>query len=186
MSVASIGSSNVTSLGQMLLQELTAGGSSTSGSSSLGGGGDAADLLSLSNASQSMSQAPAAVTQAMGDLLGSQTDVQGDLTQLKGYFQDNPAALTNVLQSLQGTGTYDASGSLASGSSDTSSLLASLLASGSGSSGDASLLGSLLGSGSDGSDNSSLVASLLGSGSQDPLLAALSGSDSSSSLSLLA
>ena len=113
MSIPSVASNQAQTIGSTLLQQLVAneaGAQGTSGTSSLLG-----DLLTLSPAAQQLTQAPADVTQAMQDLFSGQKDIQGDLTKLKSYFQQNPQSLIHLLNSLQaGTGTYgtaNASGS---------------------------------------------------------------------------
>jgi lipopolysaccharide biosynthesis regulator YciM len=111
MNIAAVGSNNSQSIGSLLLQELNAAGTNTQNptdlSSILG------DLVTLSPAAQQLTKAPDAVTQAMSDLFSGQTDVQGDVAQLKSYFKQNPQSLASVLNSLQGTtATYSASTSL--------------------------------------------------------------------------
>jgi hypothetical protein len=158
MSVPSIGSSLSQSVTSQLLQQLLSEGTS---SQTQTGAGALGDLLSLSPAAQQLNQAPTAVSKAMSDLLTDQKDVQGDLAQLKGYFQQNPQALASLLGSLQGgSSTYSNSGNL-------------------GSSG--SLLTTLLNAKQSGSDSGALLAALLGNQTQDPLLASLNNSDSGSS-----
>ena len=98
MSVTSVGSNQSQSIGSQLLQQLMAN-SSTSQSTTTG---SLEDLLSLSPAAQQLAQAPSAVVNAMGDLLSGQKDVQGDLSQLKSFFQQNPQNLASLLSSLQG------------------------------------------------------------------------------------
>ena len=199
VSAANASSQNLASL---VLQQLL------SGSNSMATSGLPASVLQAvlkqTSAAQTSQAAPAAVTQAQGDLLsGSDTQgVQADLSTLQNYFKQNPDALATLLSNLQNSSaTYNAAGTLDSGSSllealagqsgssssSSSSLLTSLL----GSQAQDPLLAALDGSGSSSSStassSSSLLASLLGSQSQDPLLAALdgSGSSSSSTLSLL-
>ena len=74
----------------------------------------AGDALKLSPAAQALTQVPSAVSQAMSDILSGQKDVQGDLTQLRSYFQQNPQNLASILGGMQGAGTYSPSGSLKS------------------------------------------------------------------------
>jgi hypothetical protein len=187
VSAANASSQNLASL---VLQQLL------SGSNSMATSGLPASVLQAvlkqTSAAQTSQAAPAAVTQG----------VQADLSTLQNYFKQNPDALATLLSNLQNSSaTYNAAGTLDSGSSllealagqsgssssSSSSLLTSLL----GSQAQDPLLAALDGSGSSSSStassSSSLLASLLGSQSQDPLLAALdgSGSSSSSTLSLL-
>ena len=126
--------------------------------------GSLEDLLSLSPAAQQLAQAPSAVVNAMGDLLSGQKDVQGDLSQLKSFFQQNPQNLASLLSSLQGSsGTYGVSN--ASGTTNT-------------------LLTALMNQQSNASDPSALL-SLLGNQGQDTLFSyrgdSSTGSASSSS-----
>jgi hypothetical protein len=167
MSIPTIGSNQTQTLGTALLQQLAAeesGAQGTSGNSGLLG-----DLMTLSPAAQQLTQAPDAVTQAMGDLFSGKKDVQGDLALLQSYFQQNPKNLTSLLSSLQeGTGTYSPSSSTGS----TSALLTALMNGQSNASDPSALLGLLsgnqgqntlfnyLGDSSGGSDSSAL--SILG------------------------
>ncbi|MGA2083193.1 MAG: hypothetical protein ABSH53_21665 [Holophaga sp.] len=127
------------------------------------------EVLQSSGAAQTSSQgAPAAVAQALGDLLSGSDPgaAQTDLATVQSYFKQNPDGLANLLSVLRsGSATYNADGTL---SSSTSLLSALEGTSGSGSTG-------------------SILATLLGGQAQDPLLASLSGSstDQSGSLSLL-
>jgi hypothetical protein len=77
--------------------------------------GSSGDLLTLSNAAQQLNQAPAAVTQALQDLLSGQTDITGDVEKVKSYFKANPQSLATVMNSLKGsaTATYSATNSTA-------------------------------------------------------------------------
>jgi hypothetical protein len=162
MSVPSVSSSSSQNVGALLLQQLLAGGSASQDSSGLSG--LLGDLMTISPAAQQLTQAPTAVTDAMSDLFTNQTDVQGDLSQLKTYFQQNPQSLASLLSSLQGsTDTYDASGALGSNSS-----LLSAILNGKGSS----------------SETGALLSALLSSQSMDPLIASLGGSEDGSSSSL--
>ena len=123
------------------------------------------DVLSSAQAAQS-TQAPASVTQALGNLLSGQgqASAQSDLSQLQSYFKENPGSLASLLTSLQGgAATYTASGTVGGGSS----LLAAL--------------GLGTGSSSSASSPASLINLLLGGQSQDPLVAALGGTSASSS-----
>ena len=124
------------------------------------------DVLSSAQAAQS-TQAPASVTQALGNLLSGQgqASAQSDLSQLQSYFKENPGSLASLLTSLQGgAATYTASGTVGGGSS-----LLAALGLGTGSSSSAS------------STSSSLINLLLGGQSQDPLVAALGGTSATSS-----
>jgi hypothetical protein len=157
--------------------------------------------------SSSQSQVPAAVTQAMGDLLSGSdpSGVQNDLATLQSYFKQNPAALTSLMASLtSSTGTYDANGSTtgAAAPAAVTQALGGLL--GGTDSGtvqsdlatvqnyfkqnSSSLTGvlSTLQGGSAGSTGSTTSTSailniLLGSTAQDPLLAAIGGASATSS-----
>jgi len=140
MSLPSVGSNQTQTIGNALLQQLTADSSSSQGTS--GNSGLLGDLLTLSPAAQQLTQAPAAVTQAMGDLFSGQKDAQGDLAQLQSYFQQNPLSLAGLLSSLQGdAGTYGASSSTGS----TSALLTVLMNGQSNASDPSALLGLLSG-----------------------------------------
>ena len=157
MTVPSVLSSTSQSVGAQILQSLLAGSGGSSDTSGLSSSA-LGDLLSLSSASRQLSKAPAAVTAAVSDLFGAQKDVQGDLTQLKGYFKDNPDSLSNVLATLQGgSATYGASGQTSN----------------------SALLSALLSGQTSGSSSTALLSALMGSQTQDPLLASL-GSDSGS------
>ncbi len=149
------------SLTSQVLQQLIA----TTGTQSLAGlpSGVLQEVLQEAQGSQaSTAGAPAAVTQALGDLLSGTNaeSVQADLDELQGYFKTNPDALSGVLTALQDGGTtYTAQGTLASSSS----------------------LEEALGGASGTSSQSSILDLLLDSQSQDPLLASLGGSSSSGS-----
>ena len=81
--------------------------------------------MSLSPAAQALTQVPSSVTQAMNDILSGQKDVQGDLSQLRSYFQKNPQDLASILGSLQGgAGTYSPAGALKSAGALESALTA--------------------------------------------------------------
>jgi len=127
------------------------------------------EMLQSSGAAQTSAQgAPAAVATALGDLLSGSDPgaAQTDLATVQSYFKQNPDGLANLLSVLQsGSATYNADGTLSSGTS---------------------LLTALEGNPGSGSTGS-ILATLLGGQSQDPLLASLSGSstDSSGSVSLL-
>ncbi|WP_005031602.1 hypothetical protein [Holophaga foetida] len=125
MSVNSVDSNSISSIGNLLLQQLLAEEGSSQSASGLSG--VLGDVVSISSTAQELAQAPDSVTEAMADLFSGQEDVAGDITELTSYFQDNPQSLVNVLSSLKsGTSTYNASGILAS-SSDHKSLLSALL-----------------------------------------------------------
>jgi hypothetical protein len=151
-------STSIQTLRDQLLQQLNATGS---GSQDLSGGSSPlGDLLTLSPAAQQLTQAPAAVTQAMTDILSGKKVAQGDLTQLQTFLQNNPQSLSSLISSAQaGKSTYGVSSS----SGAASNLLMALMNQQSSASNPADLL-SLLGS----------------SQSQDPLLTSLSDSGSSS------
>jgi type IV secretory pathway TrbL component len=151
-------STNIQTLRDQLLQQLNATGSSSqdasSGSSPLG------DLLTLSPAAQQLTQAPAAVTQAMTDLLSGKQVAQADLTQLQTFLQNNPQSLSSLISGIQGSkSTYGASN--ASGASDT-------------------LLTALMNQQSNASNPGDLLSLLGNNQGQDPLLASLSDSGSGS------
>jgi hypothetical protein len=155
MSVTPVGSNPNQSIGSLLLQQLMAadgGGSQAANAPS----GPLSDLLTLSPAAQRLSQAPNAVAKAMGDLLSSQNDVQGDLAQVKSYFQKNPQGLASVLSSLQGSGGLNGTSNPVS----SSTLLTALMNGQANASNPAALLSLMGGQGQD-----SLFASLGGSGS---------------------
>jgi hypothetical protein len=160
-----VASTNIQTLRDQLLQQLSATGS---GSQDLSGGSSPlGDLLTLSPAAQQLTQAPAAVTQAMTDLLSGKQVAQADLAQLQTFLQGNPQGLSSLISSAQaGKSTYGVSSS--SGASD-------------------NLLTALMNQQSNASNPADLLSLLGNSQSQDPLLASLgdSGSGSNGSLSSL-
>ena len=168
MSVNAAAATNT--LSSTILQQLLSGGSGLATS-----GLPAAVLQQVLAASGSATQTaasqtevPAAVAQALGELLsGSDPSASSaNLSQLQSYFKQNPSALTGLLGSLQaGAGTYSADGTVSS----SSSLLAALG----------------IGSGASSAASTSLLSLLLAGQTQDPLLASLGGSGSSSSGSAL-
>jgi hypothetical protein len=163
MSVSSVGSNTSSSIGTLLLQQLSALGTNSQDASS--SAGLLGDLMTLSPAAQQLTKAPDEVTKALSDLLSGQKDTAGDLAQLKAYFQKNPQSLATVLSSLQGgNAVYGTAGNLGSNSalltalmnarsnnSNPASLLSLLKANG-----DQSSLFSFLGDSGSGSDNSAL------------------------------
>jgi hypothetical protein len=164
MSITSIGSNSSQNIGNLLMQELSASG--TTSQNATDASGLLGDLMTLSPAAQQLTKAPDAVTQALGDLFSGQKDANGDLAQLKSYFQQHPQSLASVLESLQGTtATYGTSSS-------------------SGSNG--ALLTALMNKQSSQSDPSALLSLLSGSQTQDSLFSSLdsSGGSDSSSLSI--
>jgi hypothetical protein len=129
---------------------------------------------SQQSAQTTTTQVPAAITQALGNLLSGNdpSSAATDLSQLQSYFQQNPGSLTSLMSSLQaGAGTYSADGTVSSASS----LLSALGLNSSGASTDTSST----------SSTSSLISQLLAGQSSDPLLASLSGSSASSGISML-
>ena len=164
MTISSIGSNGSQNIGSLLLQELNANGANSQNatdSSSL-----LEDLMTLSPAAQQLTKAPDAVTQALSDLFSGQKDPNGDLAQLKSYFQQHPQSLASVLSSLQGTGTtYGVSNSLGS---------------------NGALLTALMNKQSSNSDPSALLSLLNGNQTQDSLFSTLdsSGGSDGSSLSI--
>jgi hypothetical protein len=163
MTVTNVDANSTKNLGQLLVQQIMAQGSGSSSSTS-SSSGTSGDQLSLSPAAKALAQVPAAVTQAMKDLMYTHKDIKGDSAQLKAYLQANPHGLTSVLASLnRSTGTYSASGAVAGNDN----------------------LMQILGGGSTGTGTSAgggPLQALLGNMNQDPLLAALGndGSDSNS------
>jgi hypothetical protein len=167
MSVSSVGSNQTQTIASALLQQLMASESSAQGTSSASG--LLGDLMTLSPAAQQLTQAPDAVTQAMGDLFSSQKDVQGDLAKLRSYFQQNPQGLESLMNSLQGgLSTYSA----ASSAGSKNALLTALMNGQSGSSNPSALLSLLSGNqgqsslfdflGSSGSSSADSALSILG------------------------
>ena len=154
MSITPLGSDSSQNIANLVMQSLLANGTSSQDTSSLSG--ILGDLLSVSPAAQQLSQAPTAVTQAMSDLFTGQQDVQGDLAQLKSFFQQNPQNLTSLLNGLQGgTSTYGSTGTLNS---------------------NGALLATLMNGQSNTSETGALLNALLGTQNQDPLLASLGDS----------
>lgn len=181
VSAASTSSQSVASL---VLQQLLSG-TNAQATAGLSPAVLQAVLQSANTTQQSAQGAPAAVTQALGDLLSGSdpSQAQSDLAQLQSYFQQNPDSLASLLSTLQSSAaTYTANGTLSSSSSLLSALEGT---SGSSSSGSAltSLLSALQGT-SGSSSSGSVLSALLGGQSQDPLLAALNGSSSSSDSSI--
>lgn len=154
MTISPVGSTNIQTLRNQLLQQLNATGSGSqditgSSSSALG------DLVTLSPAAQQLAQAPAAVTQAMTDILSGKPVAQGDLAQLKTFLQDNPQSLDSLLNSVKGSAsTYGTS-------SDT-------------------LVTAFMNQQSNASNPGALLRLLGSHQAQDPLLASLSASASGS------
>jgi hypothetical protein len=158
MTIGSVGSTNIQTLRNQLLQQLNATGAGSqdlTGSASLLG-----DQLTLSPAAQQLAQAPAAVTQAMTDILAGKKAAEGDLAQLKTFLQNNPQSLDGLLSSVQGSTQGTAS--------DT-------------------LLTAFMNQQSNASNPSSLLRLLGSNQTQDPLLASLgdSGNGSTGTLSAL-
>ena len=164
MSLPSVGSNQTQTIGNSLLQQLAADSSSSQGAS--GSSGLLGDLLTLSPAAQQLTQAPAAVTQAMTDLLSGKQVAQADLAQLQTFLQSHPQSLSSLISSAQASkGTYGVSNS--SGASD-------------------NLLTALMNQQSNASNPADLFSLLGNNQSQDSLLASLSDSGSSSNGTLSA
>ena len=160
MTIGSVGSTSIQTLRNQLLQQLNATGS---GSQDLtGSASPLGDLLTLSPAAQQLAQAPAAVTQAMTDILAGKKAAPEDLAQLKTFLQNNPQSLDGLLSSVQG------SLSTQGAASDT-------------------LVTALLNQQSNASNPGSLLRLLGSNQAQDPLLAALgdAGNGSTGTLSAL-
>jgi hypothetical protein len=162
---SSVASTNIQTLRDQLLQQLSTTGSgsqdASSGSSPLG------DLLTLSPAAQQLTQAPTAVVQAMTDILSGKKVAQGDLGQLQAFLQNNPQSLSSLISGIQASkSTYGAAS--ASGASDT-------------------LLTALMNQQSNASNPGDLLSLLGNNQTQDPLFASLgdSGNGSSGTLSSL-
>jgi len=158
LSVTSVGSNPSQTIGSLLLQQLAANGASSQGTSDATG--LLGDLLTLSPAGQQLAQAPAAVTQAMQDLLSGQKDVQGDLAQLKSYFQEHPQSLAALLNGLSASNTAN--------STDANSLLQTAFL-----------------NGQSNASNPATLLKLLGNQGQDSLFASLGDSGSGSDASPL-
>ena len=162
---STVASTNIQTLRDQLLQQLSTTGS---GSQDLSGSSSAlGDLLTLSPAAQQLTQAPAAVTQAMTDLLSGKQVAQGDLAKLQTFLQANPQSLSSLISSAQASkSTYGVSSS--SGASD-------------------NLLTALMNQQSNASNPADLISLIGNSQSQDPLLASLgdTGSSSNGTLSAL-
>ena len=158
MSIASVGSNPSQTIGSLLLQQLVANGASSQGTSDVTG--LLGDLLTLSPEAQHLAQAPAAVTQALQDLLSGQKDVQGDLAQLKSYFQEHPQSLAALLNGLGASSTAN--------SSDANSLLQTAFL-----------------NGQSNASNPATLLKLLGNQGQDSLFASLGDSGSGSDASPL-
>jgi hypothetical protein len=170
MSVNATAAATTSNLSSVILQQLLSGSNAQATSEM-----PASLLEEVLSASGSSTQAaasqtavPASVAQALGELLsGSDPSASSaNLSQLQSYFKQNPSALTGLLGSLQaGAGTYSADGTVSS----SSSLLAALG----------------IGSGAGSATSTSLLSQLLSGQDQDPLLASLGGSSSTSSGSAL-
>lgn len=173
MSVVSSSSTSSQSIASMVIQQLMSG---TNASATAGLSPSVLQaVLKQTGAtaqSDSTSTTPAAITQALGDLLSGGASSQSDLSQLQAYFKQNPDHLASLLTSLQnGSGTYGADGTV----NANTGLLATLAgSSSSNASGNAA-------------STSSILSSLLGSQAQDPLLASLglSSTGSGSTFSML-
>jgi lipopolysaccharide biosynthesis regulator YciM len=165
VSIPTVGSNQTQTIGSTLLQQLAAEESNSQGTN--GDSGILGDLMSLSPAAQQLTQAPDAVTQAMGDLLSGKKDVQGDLAKLQSYFQQHPQSLAGLLSSLQGgAGTYSASNATNSNSA---------------------LLTALMNEQSNASDPSALLSLLSGNQGQNTLFSYMgdsSGGSDGSALSI--
>ena len=113
MTLNAVHSSSSQTIGSMAMQLLQNQAASTQSTGLTGLTGSTGDLLSLSSAAQQLTQAPAAVTQALQDLLSGQKDITGDATKLKSYFKANPQSLATVMNSLKGSAaaTYSATNS---------------------------------------------------------------------------
>lgn len=110
MTIGSVGSTSLQTLRNQLLQQLNATGS---GASDLtGSASPLGDLLTLSPAAQQLAQAPAAVTQAMTDILAGKKVAPENLAQLKTFLQNNPQSLDGLLSSVQGNTQGTASATL--------------------------------------------------------------------------
>ena len=164
MSIKAVDSNSSQSIGSLAMQLLQGQAASTQ-SAGLSNG-STGDLLTLSSAAQQLTQAPAAVTQALQDLLSGQKDITGDVAKVKTYFQANPQSLATVMNSLKGsaTATYSATNSNAV----TTASLAALL------------------QGQQHNPNTSALMGLLsGTQSQDPLFGSTDSTSSSSGNSSL-
>lgn len=151
MTIGSVGSTSLQTLRNQLLQQLNATGSGSQDAT--GSASPLGDLLTLSPAAQQLAQAPAAVTQAMTDILAGKKAAQGDLAQLKTFLQNNPGSLDGLLSSVQGSLSPQGS------ASDT-------------------LLTAFMNQQSNASNPGALLRLLGSNQAQDPLLAALSDSGS--------
>jgi hypothetical protein len=101
MTIGSVGSTSIQTLRNQLLQQLNATGSGSQ--EAAGSASPLGDLLTWSPAAQQLAQAPAAVTQAMTDILAGKQAAQEDLAQLKTFLQNNPQSLDSLLSSVQGS-----------------------------------------------------------------------------------
>ena len=110
MTIGSVGSTSIQTLRNQLLQQLNATGSGSQDAS--GSASPLGDLLTLSPAAQQLAQAPAAVTQAMTDILAGKKAAEGDLAQLKTFLQNHPGSLDGLLSSVQGNTQGSASDTL--------------------------------------------------------------------------
>ena len=151
MTISAVGSKNTQSLARQLLQQLNATG--TPSQTTQGLSGLAGDQVTLSPAAQRLSQAPAAVTQALSDLLVGKKAAPGDLAQLQGYLKADPEGLGSLLGEVQGSVT---TAGAASADNSTDSLLTALVNHQSNFSNPSALLGLLGGD----SNQKALLASL--------------------------
>lgn len=153
MTISSVGSNSPQSIASQLLQQLNATGPT---SQTTGGLMDLlGDQVTLSPAAQQLSQAPAAVTKALSDLLSGKKAASGDLAQLQSYLKANPGNLSSLLSGAQGSSTaYGIDG--ASGSTD-------------------ALVTALMNHQSNFSNPGSLLGLLGGGQNPDPLLTSLGG-----------
>ena len=163
MSINAVNSNNSQTIGSLAMQLLegNAANTQTNGLTS-----SPSDLLTLSSAAQQLNQAPAAVTQALSDLLSGQKDITGDVAQVKSYFQANPQSLATVMNSLKGSA--PAAYSAANSSAVTTASLSALM------------------KGQQHNPNTSALMGLLsGTQSQDPLFGSTDSTSSSSGNSSL-
>src|SRR5664279_1859288 len=158
MTIGSVGSTSIQTLRDQLLQQLNTTGSSSQDTS--GGSSPLGDLLTLSPAAQQLTQAPPAVAQAMTDILAGKKVAQGDLAQMQTFLQNNPQSLSSLISGIQASkSTYGVSSS--SGASD-------------------NLLTAFMNQQSNASNPADLFSLLGNNQTQDPLLASLNDSGSSS------
>ena len=111
MSVTAVDANGTKSIGSLAMQVLQGLSSNTQPASETSS--SYGDLMTISSAAHQLTQAPAALTQALKNLLSGKQPAQSDIDQLQSYLEQNPQGLASILSSLQGgnSATYSSSNS---------------------------------------------------------------------------